>query len=105
MDVLATTWEQPGQGEALARYADETQASSMRPSGSSAALYATMSDFALFKRLSLLYFAAASFSETVRRLGRPERARGFLLHNDSAFGPELRACSDAALATPDRRGS
>ena len=70
-----------------------------------AALYATMSDFALFKRLSLLYFAAASFSETVRRLGHPERAPGFLLCNDSAFGPELRACSDAALAQTDRSGA
>ena len=37
-----------------------------------AALYATMADPPLFKRLSLLYFAAASFSEAARRLGRPE---------------------------------
>ena len=43
-----------------------------RPNGSSRALYATMDDPPLFKRLSLLYFAAASFSEAARRLGRPE---------------------------------
>ena len=36
------------------------------------ALYACMADPPLFKRLSLLYFAAASYSETVRRLGRPQ---------------------------------
>ena len=64
------------------------------------ALYATMPDFELFKRTSLLYFAAASFSETVRRLGRPERARGFLLHADPGFGPELRACGGAAARMP-----
>ena len=44
-----------------------------------AALYATMADPPLFKRLGLLYFAAASFSEAARRLGRPALAPGFLL--------------------------
>ena len=44
-----------------------------RPNASSRALYATMDDPPLFKRLSLLYFAAASFSEAARRLG-PARA-------------------------------
>ena len=32
-----------------------------------------MNDFPLFAALSLLYFAAASFSETARRLDRPQR--------------------------------
>ncbi len=35
-----------------------------------AALYASMGDVPLFKRLTLLYFAAASFSEAARRLNR-----------------------------------
>jgi len=35
-----------------------------------------MKDFPLFTSLSLLYFAAASFTETARRLGRPELAGG-----------------------------
>jgi tetracycline 7-halogenase / FADH2 O2-dependent halogenase len=65
-----------------------------------AALYATMSDPPLFKRLSLLYFAAASFSETVRRLGRPELAPGFLLSAHPTFGRELAACASAAAAAP-----
>jgi FADH2 O2-dependent halogenase len=60
------------------------------------ALYASMHDFERFKRLTLLYFAAASFSEASRRLGRPDRARGFLLCDDPSFGPELRACAEAA---------
>jgi tetracycline 7-halogenase / FADH2 O2-dependent halogenase len=66
-----------------------------------AALYASMRDFASFKRLALLYFAAASFSETVRRLGRDELAKGFLLCDDDRFGPALAACVDTALARPE----
>jgi FADH2 O2-dependent halogenase len=65
-----------------------------------AALYATMADPPLFKRLSLLYFAAASFSEAVRRLGRPELAPGFLLHAHPVFGPELEACARVAATSP-----
>ncbi len=66
-----------------------------------AALYATMDDPPLFKRLSLLYFAAASFSEAARRLGRPELTPGFLLCEHPTFGPELEAC--ASLAASARR--
>ena len=59
-----------------------------------------MSDVPLFKRLTLLYFAAASYAETARRLGRPELAPGFLLSAHPDFGPELLACAAAAAATP-----
>ena len=65
------------------------------------AMYATMGDPSLFKRLGLLYFAAASFSEAARRLGRPELAPGFLLSAHPAFGPELAACASGAAARPD----
>jgi FADH2 O2-dependent halogenase len=65
------------------------------------ALYATMETPSLFKRLSLLYFAAASYSEAVRRLRKPERAPGFLLHAHPTFGPELATCVAAAAARPD----
>jgi FADH2 O2-dependent halogenase len=36
----------------------------------------------------------------VRRLGRLDQARGFLLHADERFGPELRSCADAAALRP-----
>src|ERR1700733_770481 len=52
-----------------------------------AALYANMSNFAAFRAISLLYFAAASFSETARRLEKPHLAQGYLLHNEPRFGP------------------
>jgi len=60
-----------------------------------AALYSSMNDFPVFSTLSLLYFAAASFSETARRLGKPELAPSFLLH-DQAFGSRMRVCCEFA---------
>lgn len=65
-----------------------------------AALYASFTDFALFKRLTLLYFAAASFAETMRRLGRPERAPGFLLCGDARYRGALLALTERAIARP-----
>ena len=60
-----------------------------------------MDDPPLFKRLGLLYFAAASFSEAARRLGRAALAPGFLLSSHPAFGPELAACASLAAARPE----
>jgi FADH2 O2-dependent halogenase len=68
-----------------------------------AALYATMADFDLFKRLARLYFAAASYTEAARRLGRPELAPGFLLCDHPEFGPAARAITDVALMRPTDR--
>ena len=38
----------------------------------------------------MLYFAAASFSETARRLDKPHLSPSFLLHDHPAFGPQCR---------------
>ena len=62
-----------------------------------AALYASMNDFPLFNALSLLYFAGASFTETARRLRRPELAGGFLLNDHPDFSPRLHSCCDRVL--------
>ncbi len=53
------------------------------------ALYANLNRFAVFKELSLLYFIAASFSETARRLGKPELADGFLLCRHPVFAKQF----------------
>jgi FADH2 O2-dependent halogenase len=66
-----------------------------------AALYHSMEDPELFRRLSLLYFAAASFSEAARRLGRPDLAPGFLLQEHPVFGPEVGACAALAAGRPE----
>jgi FADH2 O2-dependent halogenase len=57
-----------------------------------AALYASMKDFEVFAALSLLYFAAASFSEIARRLDRAALAPGFLLCHQPAFAAAMRRC-------------
>jgi tetracycline 7-halogenase / FADH2 O2-dependent halogenase len=54
------------------------------------ALYATMNRFDAFKELSLLYFAAASFSEAARRLGKSRLDQDFLLCRHPVFAPQLR---------------
>jgi FADH2 O2-dependent halogenase len=90
---------------ALRAYAQATQDELDVTEQLVAALYANMTDPPVFKRLGLLYFAAASFSEAARRLGRPELAPGFLLHAHPGFGPELRACAAAAAALDTANGA
>jgi FADH2 O2-dependent halogenase len=60
------------------------------------ALYANMDRFDVFKELSLLYFVAASFSETARRLGKSHLADSFLLCRHPVFGKQLRQICAAA---------
>ncbi|MEO7272281.1 MAG: FAD-dependent oxidoreductase [Vicinamibacterales bacterium] len=98
VDILDTTSPGPRRDDALAAYERQTLAELDATEQLVAALYATMADRALFKRLGLLYFAAASFSEASRRLGRPDRAPGFLLCQHPTFAPELAACTSIAMA-------
>jgi FADH2 O2-dependent halogenase len=55
-----------------------------------------MDRFELFSSLSLLYFAAASFSETARRLGKPQLADSFLLCRNPDFSKQLLRFCEAA---------
>jgi FADH2 O2-dependent halogenase len=70
---------------ALATYARQTEDELLATARLIGSLYAGMTNFPLFVSLSLLYFAAASFSETDRRLGRPHLASSFLLYDHPAF--------------------
>ena len=98
--LLDRTTPGPDRDAALLAYEQVTLAELDATERLVAALYATMDDPPLFKRLSLLYFAAASFSEAARRIGRPDLAPGFLLSAHPAFGPELAACASAAGTRP-----
>ena len=100
LEVLERPADGAGREAALNAYARVTQDELDITEQLVAALYASMNDPALFKRLSLLYFAAASYSEAAQRLGRPELAPGFLLHAHPRFGGELRACAALAAAHP-----
>ena len=93
-------WDTATFADGLADYAARTQRELDATEQLVGALYASMHDFELFKRLTLLYFAAASFSETTRRLGLREQAKGFLMCDDPVFGPETRACTGAAFSPP-----
>jgi FADH2 O2-dependent halogenase len=96
--TLQSHWEQSSlQGE-LSRYATNTNDEFDATSLLIAALYANMGNFAIFRAISLLYFAAASFSETAKRLNKSRLAEGFLLHNDARFGPAARALLQRAKA-------
>ena len=98
VDVLERTWNRPARRDALAAYERQTRRELDATERLVAALYASMDDFALFKRLGLLYFAAASYGEAVRRLGRPELAPGFLLCDHAVFAEQCGAICDAAGA-------
>jgi len=63
------------------------------------ALYGAMDRFEIFTDLSLLYFVAASFSETARRLGKAELANSFLLCRHPSFGAQLLALCEWARKT------
>ena len=61
----------------LAAYGALTLEEADRAARLVAALYAALGDFPLFVELSKLYFAAAHFSESARRAGRPDLAGTF----------------------------
>jgi FADH2 O2-dependent halogenase len=94
--VIESDWESPFFATQLQAYAAQTDAELLATGRLIGSLYATMGDFPVFVSLSLLYFAAASFSETVRRLGKPHLAQSFLLHDHPLFGAALvRLCARA----------
>ncbi|HUB80940.1 MAG TPA: tryptophan 7-halogenase [Bryobacteraceae bacterium] len=73
-----------GNGD-LSTYARKTEEELLATARLIGALYASMENFPVFVSISLLYFAAASFSETARRLGKPHLAPSFLLHDHPRF--------------------
>jgi FADH2 O2-dependent halogenase len=96
-EAIEHEWGSSCFGERLAAYAALTDRELVATARLIAALYANMNNFDVFVALALLYFAAASFSEAARRLGKPQLASSFLLCDDSAFGPAcVRLCARAS---------
>src|ERR1043166_3994394 len=104
-EILATGWESPVLEPMLGDYARQTFEELDAAALLVKALYASMDDFQIFSGLSLLYFAAASFAETARRLDRPQSAPGFLLHRHARFGPRLRRLCERAARARENPGS
>jgi FADH2 O2-dependent halogenase len=86
--ILELGLDAAGRGERLAEYAARTDEELLAASRLVAALYASMVNFPVFAALTMLYFAAVSYAEAAHRLGRPELAAGFLLHEDPRFAAE-----------------
>ena len=103
-EILASGWRSSGLEQDLGDYARKTLDELDAAARLVAALYATLDDFPLFAALSLLYFAAASFSETARRVNRAQLAGGFLLHDHPRFGPQLETCCQRAVRSREKDG-
>ena len=85
--IIERDWHTERFDGQLQTYSGQTDRELLATAQLIAALYANMNNFPVFVALTLLYFAAASFSETARRLGMPHLAQSFLLCDDSTFGP------------------
>lgn len=104
MAILEQGPDAPDLDARLAIYAKQTDADLLAAARLIAALYATMGNFPAFTALTMLYFAAVSYSEAARRLGKPQLAGSFLLHDHPQFGPAMRQILDSASAirTPEQ---
>lgn len=84
----------------LLDYARKTKEEILATARMIGALYANLSNFAVFRAITLLYFAAASYSETARRLKKPQLAQSFLLHDHPDFGPAMGSILERAGHRP-----
>jgi len=102
--ILEPGLDDPDLDARLATYAAQTDADLLAAARLIAALYATMDNFPAFTALTMLYFAAVSYSEAARRLGKPQLAASFLLHDHPHFGPAMRQLLDSAasIRTPEQ---
>jgi FADH2 O2-dependent halogenase len=96
-EIFERDWERSGFADSLQDYARATTDELLAAERLVAALYASMDDFPTFTALSLLYFAAASYAETARRLQRPHLAGGFLMHDHPQFGPQSRTLCERVI--------
>jgi FADH2 O2-dependent halogenase len=99
-EILQHDWGTPKFETQLRDYAEKTDAELLATARLIAALYTNLGNFPLFTALTLLYFASASYSETARRLGRPQLAPSFLLHDHPVFGPASARVLQLAASAP-----
>jgi FADH2 O2-dependent halogenase len=93
-EALAAAWDTGALEERLRQIALDTLAEADRTARLIGALWRTLDDFDAFSAMTMFYFAAASFEEATRRLGRPGRGASFLAGDDPGFQAALdRACS------------
>ena len=96
-ELLGSDWNSRESQSALQAYAAQATEELLATARLIGALYANMNNFPVFKSLSLLYFAAASYSESARRLKKPHFAQSFLLYDHPVFGAASKAVIDRAM--------
>lgn len=106
--IFATHWRED-LTEPLSAYAETTFAELDAVARFVASGYASFDRFQLFAAYSMFYFAAASYSEMARRLGRSRLARRFLAIDRTDFAASLDALgavlrSGVAIASSDFAG-
>jgi tetracycline 7-halogenase / FADH2 O2-dependent halogenase len=102
-EIFERDWGSVGFAERLAGYAAKTDAELLATARLIGALYANLNNFPVFAALTLLYFAAAIYAETARRLGRPELAASYLLYDHPQFGPACAHILERAYAVCEGR--
>lgn len=90
-EIIESAWDTAQFGPRLQEYAQQTDRELLATARLIGALYANMNRFDVFIALTLLYFAAATFAESARRLAKPHLAPSFLLCTHPEFGP---ACEE-----------
>jgi FADH2 O2-dependent halogenase len=95
-EIIEFAWGSEDFGPRLRDYAQQTDRELLATARLIGALYANMNRFEVFVALTLLYFAAASYAESARRLFKPQLATSFLLCTHPEFGP---ACEGICAST------
>lgn len=104
--IIELDWDSPRFAQRIEGYAALTRKEVLAAACVIGALYATMDNFPLFASISFLYFVAASFAETARRLEKPQLAPSFLLCDHPVFGPACeRLCGEARRVRTEAESS
>ncbi len=102
--IIEHHWGSDSFAKCVESYAVQTRLELRTAERLVAALYGSMDDFPLFVRISLLYFAAASYSEAALRLDRNDlTGASFLLEDHPRFGPAMRDCLKSVLTRSGER--
>lgn len=104
--ALAEDWGTPRLTERFSMYADRSARELETTSRLVGALYDAFGDWERFTALTFLYFAAASFAESARRLGNAAIAGdGFLLSGHATFADALGKCLQLATVYREDRSA
>jgi len=98
--IIERHWDTERFALKLRDYAALTERELLATSRLIGALYANMNDFEVFTAVTLLYFAAASFAEAARRLGKSHLAQSFLLCSHPVFGAKCESLCVRAMEKP-----